>query len=209
MHLFLPLDIDLMGLREVGNPSSDIHHHSSEDSCKEYLNEILKDKGKDYYRKKYLQALYIIFGMEKFPKLQGDDEVKCENEVKLTEEEKANLLKSTNQNLAEIVKDNPEAAQILQEIEYWMGVNTHEGHKTVDPRHPIPKFFCYLDSLIANSSNPPVKNLLNNEKETFNQLAKLLSKHEKLKKENSALTSFHNWFCELMKRLEELQEKIS
>ncbi len=203
-HLFLPLDIDLMGLKEVCNPSSDIRRHSSEDSCNEYFKEILKDKGKDYYRKKYLQALYLIFGIDKFPKIQEDDKVKCENEVKLTDEEKADLLKSANQNLAEIAKYNSETMQILQKIEYLMGVNTNEGQKTVDPLHPIPKFFCYLDSLIDNSSNPSVENLLNYEKKTFNQPTVFLPTHVEVKEEKS----FNDWLCELIKALEELKESI-
>jgi len=205
VHLFLPLDIDLMGLREVCSSSS-------EESGNEYLMEILGGKSKkdkdtkaDFYRRKYLQALYLLFGLDEFPEFQLYDEVICKK-VELTNEEKTGLLENKNQNLAEIVKDTA-ATNILQEIEYWMGVKNGGQGKKVDPDHPIPKFFCYLDSLIANSSNPSVENLLNNEKKTFDQLKKLLSKHEELKKEN--VETFHDWFCELMKRLEELQEKIS
>jgi len=56
-HLWLPLDIDLQGISEV-------RRKKAEEVAKEYLEDMLRNKQKNYYRQKLADLQYMITGLE-------------------------------------------------------------------------------------------------------------------------------------------------
>ena len=179
--IFLPLDIDLMGISEV------------EDEKKvDYLKDVLNDKEENYYKKKLLEFTCYVAGIKNVS-INGsqldanieEDDFSGENCIKKIIEQSNFSEESLKQNLCILsgIKDNQ-----------------------IDKESLLFKFMDLLDKKIEkkNTSNGLSKNDVDEILNFFN------NKNWQVEEVNpSQIKSFHDWFCAIMNCLEQIKTKLS
>lgn len=210
-HLFLPLDIDLQGIKEV--KKSEARGQKQDGTSVRYLEDVLKDKEPAYYRKKLADLWFIIAGGKvDFSKANGALECKngkitqCEP-VPLTDEDKQNLL-ADGMSILDLIEKSEKKEEIKKSNE-WENLLELAGLKNVndnkyEPKKfgesPILKFMCELDSRITDQKYDEIDKILK-----FDELDKMLAS------DFSHLTSdisFHRWFCALDECLDKLRSEL-
>lgn len=200
-HIFLPLDIDLMGIVEVRN------QESRDNKAIGYLEEVLKEKAnldtnlpKDnegkpaYYRRKLAHLWYMIV----HKKFNGQKAVSPgNNPEELLPDGKA---------IIDLIDDGkrkkPEVQKCWKKFLKICGLKLNNDKNDpfdnnniiLDNNSPILQFMRLLDSKIENNSI--VKN----------DVEGILDYFKNWEIEGEKINSFHDWFCALMKCLDELKK---
>ncbi len=214
MYLWLPLDIDLRGIKEVRD--------SSQGDGVGYLEKVLEEKRDEemyngqnaYYRKKLARSLYMVV------KVTWEAmEISCENDkgefVPVPPDDDAASLLTDGKAILDLIVKSGKGREIKEEWEKLLklcGVSyegdPYKGEEIkVIPDSPIFQFMCYMDNLIQNwlsisgdDRERAIHNVLN-----WEGLDKQLSK---LGIPVSGLP-FHDWFCALDDMLGKLREKMA
>jgi len=129
MHLFLPLDIDLMGIEEVG-----------ESEKVEYLKEVLDDKPENYYKRKLLDLTTFVAKIDEVNSITANVDKK-----------------SIGKSIKEIIEESNIEVQDKQDMEknLFALCAINESGNAIDRKSPIYEFMNLLDAKIGkkNSGN--------------------------------------------------------
>ena len=182
-HLFLPMDIDLMGISEV------------EESKKvRYLKEVLSDSDKDknYYKRKLLDlAFYVakigsvtVNGSTLQSNIKEDDLPGGKSLKEIVED-----LKRREQNEQQKEKVN----EILKKIYTLTGIK--ENGLEIDTNSKIFEFMKLLDEKTQKN---------NIQLSDVHEILNFFQKNGCWAVDNKKICSFHQWFCELVKKIKSL-----
>ena len=226
-HLWLPLDIDLQGIKEV--MSSEFGVQSSEEKKKraeDYLKDVLTGKDGQFYRQKLADLQYMVAG-EHVDFSGANGNIKCENgeinECNPVEPQDKENLFADDKSIYDLILESDkkdvidskewQVLKLLSELEKIDEKAdeknpTNKIYKPIDYKNsPILQFMCYLDCLIVKCKKGEIEapeNLFTKEKELFETLnSKLTTRNPKLE-----ISDFHNWFCALDDYLYRLRSKL-
>ena len=209
-HLFMPLDIDLQGIKEV-------KEKQSSDKAVEYLKDVLKSKKGDteFYRRKLADLQFIVVKVcknNKQPKLNCNSTPSDEELVKPKIKEndlpdKKSILDLIPEKKREIVKTDWENLLNLSGLGLKANKSNQFDQNLLEPKFdsPIFGFMRLLDCKIEKYSSDPSSININdvNDVLNFKPLRKLLENLPSLG------LSFHDWLVALDESLDKLRKKIA
>ena len=210
-HLFLPLDIDLMGIDEVKGRKTDDGKNAQEI----YLEDVLREKDEAYYRQKLAKLQYIVAG-EHVIFSQADGKIECGNgeirECSPVAPQNADNLLSDNKSIYDLILESDKKNVV--DSKEWQSLKLLSGLEKIDKNadeknptskiykpinytsSPILQFMCLLDCKIQKVKNSkPIK---------LTDVQEILGFDWKGLISNPEGNPFHSWFCELMQELEKL-----
>ena len=205
-HLWLPLDIDLMGIEEVGKQEAG-------DRKQKYLMEVLQSAGEQFYQQKLGKLQYMVAGEH-----VHFQEVDC---YPVEPRDKENLL-AESKSIYDLILESGKKEEII-ESEEWKtlkllcGLETKDEVNELNPpasgkvykpdeHSPILGFICLLGSKVLK-------------KESINTIDvdEVLSYFSNLSDGEGwtvpdanpgSIKSFHDWFCALYNALGEIRAKL-
>jgi hypothetical protein len=233
-HLFLPLDIDLQGIYEVGK--------QSKDAAVGYLRDVLENKCEKFYRRKLADLWFMVVkGKMEDGKWKIDNNEKEIKGGKLMvdnfgKEEFECIPVSPRNNPDELLADGKAIIDLIKEKKrdkevekFWktllkicgLHYDENEPFKKSEiypqssifglPNSSILEFMCYLDWLIKNRNT-----LSESEKQeavskatNFEELKKLVDSLSSILNLPSSGLPFHDWFVALNECLDKLRTAIS
>ncbi len=224
-HLWLPLDIDLMGILECWNDEK------KKDIAKDYLKEVLESKSANYYRQKLANLWYMVVkGKMDDGRWKIGNKEKKKEDRRLTMEcggkgkiecvpvppKDPNLLANGNDAIIDLIDD--EKKKIEDVKKYWEILLNICG-LDYENDAPFNKEKIYPQSLIFKSQDSPILQFmclmdckiqkLNNGKTIESADVEEIFGFD-WNKLNSELevTDFHSWFCTLDECLNRLRGKL-
>ena len=228
-HLFLPMDIDLQGILECWNDRG-------KDIAKKYLQEVLNEKSNGsndnsgnsiYYRQKLANLWYMVIkgriengvwsADDKEKEIEnGSSMVKCSSERKVKCvfvppcDDVEELLASKKFAIIDLIIDRKEDEEIK---EHWktlleicgLHFDKDDPFKKEEiyplPDSPILQFMCYMDCLIKNREQ--LNDIII---EKIYDSSSPLFQYSIIPQPSS--NPFHQWFCKVMKMLEEIRNNL-
>lgn len=207
-HLWLPLDIDLQGIREVLSskfqvPSSE---ETKEEWAKEYLEEVLKNKPQDYYRQKLADLQRVVSSKFRVPssELKEGGEPCSENPKPVNVSEKIKKLMENKESVLDLIEKgknekNEEEIEKFKKIKEILltlaGLKKSESkaqNYEPNPNSAIFKFMCLLDCRIKSKKYDNVEEILKFDWDSLNSELRTLNSELKI-------SDFHSWFQVLIK----------
>ena len=197
-HLFLPLDIDLMGIKEVLSSKLGSSEENKSRAV-DYLKDVLESKNGDtrYYRQKLAKLQYVVAGeYVDFPQANGNiKEGKIKECDPVKPKDAANLL-ADNKSIYELILDSDKiiGSTDWQTLTRLSGLKLKDGVNEKNPdtnckvyepdkNSRILQFMCLMDCKIQK-----LQSIGEND---VNELT-------------SKLESFHSWFCALHETLDKI-----
>jgi len=214
-HLWLPLDIDLQGIREVMSSEFGVQNSGKKRKrAEDYLKDVLTAKDGQFYRQKLAKLQYTVAGeYVNFSQVNGN--IECQNGeiqecIPVTPQNTENLL-ADNKSIYDLILESKKI-DILKSQEWTnllnlCGLEKDGTDKDFKPLHfqhsPILYFMCLMDCRIKEKRYNNVEEILN----FFTALDN--GKGWELKGANpEAIKSFHDWFCALDNTLDDLRNLI-
>jgi hypothetical protein len=214
-HLFLPIDIDLLGLDEVDGYSVPGPQFSKEeqkrDALKAYLEAIFDSRKGGYYRQQLADLWWIIDNIEvpSTQKKETEIEAAAATKYEYYPVQPSNIVKQDDQesivDLVNKLEPGLTTDQLKDRLLRLAGLSPDASEQRPELHSAIFQFMCFLDWCNQNSNDvnaETVKQIL-----SFQPLKDWLPKVQCAR---SAISPpfFHFWFCALMGCLNDLEELI-
>ncbi|MCD6101151.1 MAG: hypothetical protein J7K33_11295 [Candidatus Marinimicrobia bacterium] len=225
-HLWLPLDIDLQGIREVSRQKSG-------SKSQDYLKAVLTSKkDEQFYRNKLAKLWYMVVhepesDLDKkktefsqggaVSQTCGDTKVSCET---VPPREDAEALLADNKAILELIGESDKKEKVKEDCKKLLQIcgldyeNSDPYNKSkikAKPDSPILQFMCYLDCLVEKQNeiqDGEVENLFDKEKQLFEALSQELNRELPATQNKTQITTFHQWFVELEEVLDNLRKLV-
>lgn len=182
-HLFLPIDMDLQGIKEVMIRENNNENVQTGKGSVDYLKEVLENKDKEYFQ--ILIDLRFMVAGNKLNDVEGSSN----RQIDLTKKE----------SILDLIKDKKDTIKDKwNELLMLCGLNEEQGSINLNKNSIIYKFMKMMDNIVKKQ----------NEVKDNKQVDEILEFFKKDEHQTHEFKSFHDWFCALDNCLDKIREAV-